>query len=165
MCHSGVFSCLPVSQSAFQQELNSAMTAASQKASRHFSSSPDVIVWKRERQNTSMPFPCNQTLVCWKQAGEKEKWSCVHEVLDSTLGYLKSYDLHMDPTPPKVNPPTQWHMVTFHRDNSVSYDVQQDVLFQAVTRCRAKHWHYSEADCVMIGTIKVVLTNCGIWEC
>lgn len=29
----------------------------------------------------------------------------------------------------------------------------------------AKRWHYSEADCIMIGTIKVVFTNCGNWEC
>lgn len=38
-------------------------------------------------------------------------------------------------------------------------------LFQAVIRCSANHRHYSEADCIMIGTITVVLTRWAMWEC
>lgn len=41
----------------------------------------------------------------------------------------------------------------------------QTFLFQAVMRCSANHWHYSKADCIMIGTIKVFFTRWSIWEC
>lgn len=59
--------------------------------------------------------------------------------------------------------PPQWHMVTFHRSGPQSYEVhRQTFLFQAAMRRSANRWHYSKADCTMIGTITVVLTRQGI---
>lgn len=67
-------------------------------------------------------------------------------------------------TAPRPSP--QWHMVTFPRARPVSYEVhRQTFLFQAAMRCSANRWHYSRADCTMIGTITVVLARRGICGC
>lgn len=105
----------PVSQSAFQQEL-------------HFSQpwplphrklpgiSPPLLMsfFDKEKGKILQCHFCVTRHLCVEKTskGKKRSDNVVHEVLDSTPGYLKSYDLYMDPTPPQVNPPrgdTWWH--------------------------------------------------------